>query len=227
MWPSGSAHQDRAPPAMITNHVGRRPGRRQGRAEGRPFRGLPGRDNDAVHAPLSTCHHEWRCVRRSTLWTKQSAAVTRHLNPRGRHTSRCLQVIVGGASPPLSNSSFQRDARSDGGDRWVAHTGIGGHGRISHLRRSSGRGWPGHRCWVVVTLTRGGQGRGAAISSDRSATSCSHRARSSSWCRRIHSASTIAAASSSRLVAQRVLVTIAVTPFPECCARPSGEVGRR
>ena len=226
MWPSGSAHQDRAPPAMITNHVGRHPGRRQGRAEGRPFRGLPGRDKRRGAHSTSTCHNEWRRVR-DRLWTQESGAVTRHLNPRGRHTSRCLQVIVVGASPPLSDSGFQQDARSDGGDRWVAHTSIGGHRRISHLRRSSGRGWPGHRRWVVVTPTRGGQGRGAAISSDRSATSRSHRARSSSWCRRIHSASTIAAASSSRLVAQRVLVTIAVTPFPECCARPSGEVGRR
>src|SRR6185312_12686525 len=64
--------------------------------------------------------------------------------------------------------------------------------------------------------TRGGPGRGAGRSTARSASSRSHRA--SSCCRRIHSASTIAAASSSRLVAHWVSVATSFTPFPECCA---------
>jgi hypothetical protein len=126
-------------------------------------------------------------------------------------------VIIGGASPPLSDNAFQQmTSRGGGGDRWVAHTGVAGRRRVGHRRRSSGIGGPGHRRVVVVTPTRGGAGRGAGNSAGRSASSRSHRA--SSCCRRIHSASTIAVASSSRLVAHAVSVATSLTPFPECCA---------
>jgi hypothetical protein len=196
------------------------PGRPAG-AGREPCRGLPGRGNDVVHTPLRKCHHQWRCVRRPTLdagvgrgdATSESLWATRESLPAGDHRR--------GHHLPCPTVPFSRTPGPDGGDRWVAHTDIGGHRRAGHPRRSSGTGWPGHRRWVVVTPTRGGPGRGAGISENRSATSRSHRA--SSCCRRIHSASTIAAASSSRLVVHWVLVATSLTPFPECLRPwPSG-----
>lgn len=139
----------------------------------------------------------------------------------GRHY---LLVIIGGASPPLSDSAFQQDPGPDGGDRWVAHTGVAGHGRTGHRRQSCGVGWLGHRRAVVVTPARGGAGRGAGRSVGRSASSGSHRA--SSCCRRIHSASTIAAASSSKLVAHAVVVAMSLTPSRMLCPGPASEVDR-
>ena len=192
------------------------PGRPAG-AGREPCRGLPGRGNDVVHTPLRKCHHQWRCVRRPNSGRWSRAVVTRHLHhlwatreslPAGDHRR--------GHHLPCPTVPFSRTPGPDGGDRWVAHTGIGGHCRFGHPRRSSGTGWPGHRRVVVATPTRGGPGRGAGRSAARSASSRSHRA--SSCCRRIHSASTIAAASSSRLVAQAVLVATSLTPFPRCCA---------
>ena len=77
---------------------------------------------------------------------------------------------------------------------------------------------------AVVTPTRGGPGR-AQEGRRPGRRSRSHRA--SSCCRRIHSASTIAAASSSRLVAHAVLGRHVTYPFPECCAPgPASEVDR-
>jgi len=164
----------------------------------------------------STCHHEWRCVRRPTLdagagsgdATSDSLWATRESLPAGNHRR--------GHHLPCPTVPFSRFPRGYGGDLWVAHTGVAGHGRVGHRPRSPGIGWPDHRRTVVVAPARGGRGRGAGISECRSATSRSHRA--SSCCRRIHSASTIAAASSSRLVAHAVLVATSLTPFPRCCA---------
>src|SRR6185312_17115685 len=76
-------------------------------------------------------------------------------------TCRRSSVVV---SPPLSNSAFQafqQASRGGGGDRWVAHTGVAGHRRLGHLRRSSAIGRPGRCRAVVMTLTRGAPGRGA------------------------------------------------------------------
>ena len=146
----------------------------------------------------------WRCVRRPTLHGGAgSGDATSGIMVSGKRRRR-LRVIIGGASPPLSDSAFQQVSTRRAGDRWVAHIGVAGHRRVGHLRRSCGLGGLGHRRWVVVAPTRGGPGRGAERSAARSASSRSHRA--SSCCRRIHSASTIAAASSSGLVAQAVLV---------------------
>jgi hypothetical protein len=166
--------------------------------------------------PTSKCHHEWRCVRRPTLdagvgrgdATSQSLWATRESLPAGDHRR--------GHHLPCPTLPFNRTPEPAGGDRWVAHTGIEGPRRAGHLRPSCGTGWPERRRAVVVTQTRGGQGRGAGRSAARSASSRSHRA--SSCCRRIHSASTIDAASSSTLVAHWVLVATSLTPFPECCA---------
>jgi hypothetical protein len=146
----------------------------------------------------------------------ESAAVTRHSDHCGRHAHRCPLVIIARHHLPCPTVRLSPTHWGDGGDRWVAHTGTGSHRPGGHLRRSSGIGWPGHRRQVVVMPTRGGPGRGAGVSASRSASSRSHRA--SSCCRRIHSASTIAATSSSRLVAHRVQVAMSLTPFPGCCA---------
>ena len=192
------------------------PGRPAG-ADREPCRGLPGRGNDVVHTPLRKCHHQWRCVRRPNSGRWSRAVVTRHLHhlwatreslPAGDHRR--------GHHLPCPTVPFSRTPGPDGGDRWVAHTGVAGRRRVGQLRRSSGIGWPDHRRTVVVTPTRGGPGRRAGRSAARSASSRSHRA--SSCCRRIHSASTIAAASSSRLVAQAVLVATSLTPFPRMLA---------
>jgi hypothetical protein len=191
------------------------PGRPAG-AGREPCRGLPGRGNDVVHTPLRKCHHQWRCVRRPTLdagvgrgdATSESLWATRESLPAGDHRR--------GHHLPCPTVPFSRFPRGDGGDLWVAHTGVAGHGRAGHRRRSCGSGWLGHRRTVMVAPTRGGPGRGAGRSAARSASSRSHRA--SSCCRRIHSASTIAAASSSTLVAHWVLVVTSLTPFPGCCA---------
>ena len=202
------------------------PGRPAG-ADREPCRGLPGRGNDVVHTPLRKCHHQWRCVRRPNSGRWSRAVVTRHLHhlwatreslPAGDHRR--------GHHLPCPTVPFSRTPGPDGGDRWVAHTGVAGRRRIGHLRRSSGIGWPDHRGRVVVTPTRRGPGRGAGISANRSASSRSHRPWS--CCGRIHSASTIAAASSSRLVAHAVLVATSLTPFPPCCAPgPAMRRGRR
>ena len=187
------------------------PGRPAGRA-GNPSRGLPGHRNDVVHTPLRTATSSGgACVDR--LWTLEPEAVTRHLESLWATRE---SLLAGdhrrGHHLPCPTVPFSRTPGPDGGDRWVAHTGIGGHRRVGHRPRSSGIGWPDHRRAVVVTPSRAGPGRGAGISESRSASSRSHRA--SSCCRRIHSASTIAAASSSRLVAHWVLVVTSLTPFP-------------
>lgn len=112
---------------------------------------------------------------------------------------------------PCPTVLFDLVTRAGGGERWVAQTGVAGHGRIGHWRRSAGNGRFGHRR-AVATPTRGGPGRGAGRSAGRPA---SARPRSaSSCCRRIHSASTIAAASSSRVVARAVQHTTSRTPSP-------------
>jgi hypothetical protein len=193
---------------------GEGPGGRQGGLE--TSCDLPGPGNDVVHGPTSTCHHEWRCVRRPTLDAVVGAVTRTSESNVGRHRIRCLLVIIGGHHLPCPAVPFEQVSRGDGGDRWVAHIGVAGHRRVGHLRRSCGVGGPDDRPWVVVTPTRGGPGRGAGISESRSASSRSHR--TSSCCRRIHSASTIAAASSSRLDAHAVYVAIPLTPFPGCCA---------
>ena len=205
--------------------VVRTPGRPAGtgrRAVPRPARAWQRRRARST----SNCHLEWRCVRRPTLdagvgrgdATSESLWATRESLPAGDHRW--------GHHLPCPTVPFSRTPGPDGGDRWVAHTGIGGHRRVGHLRRSSGIGWPDHRRAVVVTPTRGGPGRGAGISENRSATSRSHRA--SSCCRRIHSASTIAAASSSRLVAHCGVGRHVTHPLPRMLRPwPSGEVGRR
>jgi hypothetical protein len=212
MGPSGSAHRGRATGAIADACC------EDARAAdgGGPCRGLPGRGNDAVHAPLRNATSSGgACADR--LRTLELVAVTRHLNrmwatreslPVGDH--RWWHHL------PCPTVPFSRTPGLDGGDRWVAHIGVAGHGRVGHQRRSAGLGGPGHRRAVVVTPTRGGPGRGAGRSAARSASSRSHRA--SSCCRRIHSASTIAAASSSRLVAHAVSVATSLTPFPGCCA---------
>jgi hypothetical protein len=222
MGPSVSAHRGHDPPGTVTDaRLVRAPGRAAGGRAGNPSRGLPGHRNDVVHTPLRHATTSGgACVDR--LWTLEPEAVTRHLTHCGRHESRCLLVIIDGGITSLVRQCLSAEHPGlTGGDRWVAHTDIGGHRRVGHPRRSSGSGWPGHRRWVVVTPARGGPGRGAGISENRSATSRSHRA--SSCCRRIHSASTIAAASSSRLVVHWVLVATSLTPFPECLRPwPSG-----
>ena len=160
------------------------------------------------------------------LWTLEPEAVTRHRSHGGRH----MASLPAGDHRwwhhlPCPTVPFSRFPRGYGGDLWVAHTGVAGHGRVGHRPRSPGIGWRDHRRTVVVAPTRGGPGRGAGISECRSASSRSHRA--SSCCRRIHSASTIAVASSSRLVAHAVLVATSLTPFPRCCAPgPASEVDR-
>ena len=103
------------------------PGRPAG-ADREPCRGLPGRGNDVVHTPLRKCHHQWRCVRRPNSGRWSRAVVTRHLHhlwatreslPAGDHRR--------GHHLPCPTVPFSRTPGPDGGDRWVAHTGIGGH----------------------------------------------------------------------------------------------------
>src|SRR4029077_14917598 len=102
---------------------------------------------------------------------------TRHLTHCGRHESRCLLVIIdGGHHLPCPTVPFSRFPRGYGGDLWVAHTGVAGHGRVGHRPRSPGIGWPDHRRAVVVAPARGGPGRGAGRSADRSAASTPHDA---------------------------------------------------
>ena len=146
----------------------------------------------------------------------------------GRRTSVAVDIIGHhrlGHHLPCGSASLM-DISFDGGDRWVAHTGIAGHRRGDRPRRSYGIRRPDRRRAIVATLTRRWTGRDAGFSDRRSAISNSHRA--SSCCRRIHSASTIAAASSTRLVAPWVSVAISLTPFTECCApRPRRSGDRR
>jgi hypothetical protein len=186
--------------------------------------GLPGLCNDVVHAPLRFATTSGGACRGPILDAGVGCgrAISGHC---GRHARRCPLVIIARHHLPCPTVHLNTPW-GDGGDRWVAHTGTGSHRPGGHLRRSSGIGWPGHRRQVLVMPTRGGAGRGAGVSASRSASSRSHRA--SSCCRRIHSASTIAAASSSRLVAHSVPVPMSLTPFPGSCAPgPSGWVGRR
>src|SRR4030081_163145 len=139
----------------------------------------------------------------------------------GRKASRCLlMVIASGHHLPCPTAPFSETLGSGGGERWVAHTGIAGRRRGGQRRRGSGRGGPDRRGWVVATPARGGCDRGAGISANRSATS-----RQSSCSRRIHSASTIAAASSSRAVIVWVSVAISLTPFSGCRAPARPPVG--
>lgn len=222
--PSDSAERGCVPPGLVL--VVRATPWRAGRdgPESRPAGGRA-RQRHGAHS-TSKCHPEWRCVRRPAL----DAGV-------GRGDATCesyvgdTRVVASdhrlGYHLPCPTVPFSRPAGLDGGDRWVAQIGVAGHRRVGHLRGSSGIGGPGHRRAVVVVPTRGGAGRGAGNSENRSATSRSHRA--SSCCRRIHSASTIAAASSSTQVfAHWVLVDMSFTPFPDRCApRPSAEMGRR
>jgi hypothetical protein len=213
--PSGSARCGRVSPRRITNAFW---GKAQAadRAGWRRPATCPGLATMWCTVPTSTCHPEWRCVRRPTLDAVIGAVTRTSKSNVGQHRIRCLLVIIGGHHLPCPTVPFEQASRGDGGDRWVAQIGVAGHRRVGHLRRSCGIGGPDDRPWVVVTPTRGGPGRGAGISESRSASSRSHRA--SSCCRRIHSASTIAAASSSRLVAHAVYVAISLTPFPGCCA---------
>ena len=189
-----------------------------------PCRGLPGRGNDVVHAPLRNATSSGGACAGPTPDAGVGRGDARHLN---RMWAARESLLAGDRRwwhhLPCPTVPFNRFSRGDGGDRWVAHTGVAGHGRVGHLRRSSGLGGPGHRRVVLVTPTRGWQGRGAGRWAARSASSRSHR--TSSCCRRIHSASTIAAASSSRLVAHWVLVATSFTPFPGCCA--PGPTARR
>jgi hypothetical protein len=153
-----------------------------------------------------------------------SGAVMRHMCslwaaheslPAGSHRSR--------ASPPLSDSAFQANTRSHGGERWLAQIFRGGQPRGGQRRRLAGSGRLGRWSWTV-TPVRGGRGRGAGISANRSATA--HQRSSSSCCRRIHSASTIAVASSSRTVAVWVSVAISLTPYARMLRPgPAGHLG--
>ena len=128
-----------------------------------------------------------------------------------------------GVSPPLSDSAFQANTRSHGGERWLAQIFRGGQPRGGQRRRLAGSGWPGRWSWMVIPV-RAGRGRGAGISANRSATS--HQRSSSSCCRRIHSASTIAVASSSKAVAVWVSVAISLTPFARMLRPgPAGHLG--
>jgi hypothetical protein len=63
--------------------------------------GLPGRGSDVVHAPLRTCHHEWRCVRRPTLDAGVDSGDATSESFVGRHRSRCQLVIIGGGITSL------------------------------------------------------------------------------------------------------------------------------
>src|SRR6476660_4228360 len=82
---------------------------------------------DVVHAPLRICHHEWRCVRRPILDAEVGRGDATSESLWATHRSRCLVVIIGGASPPLADNAFQQmTSRGGGGDRWVAHTGVAG-----------------------------------------------------------------------------------------------------
>jgi hypothetical protein len=192
----------------------RRPGGRQARAGGaipRPARAWQRRRARST----SNCHLQWRCVRSPTLDAGAGPRGRDIVDLRATRVVACWRSSAGHHLPCLT-VPFSRTPGVDGGERWVAHTGVAGRRRVGPLRRSSGIGWPGHRRAVVVTPTRGKPGRGAGIPANRSATSRSERA--PSCCRRIHSASTIAAASSSRLVTHAMLVAMSFTPFPECCA---------
>jgi hypothetical protein len=54
---------------------------------------------------------------------------------------RCLLVIIGGGITSLVRQRLSAGSpHGDGGDRWVAHTGVAGHGRAGHLRRLSSSG---------------------------------------------------------------------------------------
>src|SRR4029453_11037761 len=57
--------------------------------------------------PTSTCHPEWRCVRRPTLDAVIGAVTRISESYVGPHGIRCLLVIISGASPPLSGTAFR------------------------------------------------------------------------------------------------------------------------
>jgi hypothetical protein len=141
----------------------------------------------------------------------------------GRYASRCLLVVTLGTSPPLSDSSFQVRGRCYGGERWLAQILRAAQPCGGQRRRLAVSGRRGRRRWMV-TVARDGAGRGAGISANRSAIS---RQRSASCCRRIHSASTIAVASSSRAVAVWVSVAMSLHPLRVDAAPRPGLVVRR
>ena len=195
MGPPVSAHRGHDRPGLSLMLGVRAPGRAG--AAG-PSRGLPEHGNDVVHAPLRTATPSGgACADR--LWTLESAAVTRHLNHCGRHERRCLLVIIDGGITSLVRQCLS--AGHPGGRRRPL-------GSPYRRRGPSPRRPPATVVWhrLAGAPTRGGgdadagrAGPGRRKVGGRSASSRSHRA--SSCCRRIHSASTIAAASSSRLVA--------------------------
>jgi hypothetical protein len=127
----------------------------------------------------------------------------------GTRVVALLVVIAWGHHLPCPTVPFGQTLGLTGGERWVAQIFRAGQPRGGQRRRSAGSGWLGRWSWMVIPA-RGGRGRGAGIAANRSATS---RQRSSSCCRRIHSASTIAVASSSKAVAVWVSVAISLTPF--------------
>ena len=140
----------------------------------------------------------------------------------GTRVAACWWSSLGGITS-LVRQCLQANTRSHGGERWVAQIFGGGQPRGGQRRRLAGSGWPGRWSWMV-TPVRGGRGRGAGISANRSATS--HQRSSSSCCRRIHSASTIAVASSIRAVAVWVSVAMSLTPFARMLRpRPGRSLG--
>jgi hypothetical protein len=173
--------------------------------------GLPGLCNDVVHAPLRFATTSGGAYRGPipVAGVGSGDATYPTIVGDARVVARWGSARHHLPCPTVHLSTY----RGDGGDRCVAHTGTGRHRPGGHLRRPSGLGWSGQRRQAVVMPTRDGPGRGAGVSASRSASSRSHRA--SSCCRRIHSASTIAAASSSRLVAHWVPVAMSLTPFPD------------
>jgi hypothetical protein len=140
----------------------------------------------------------------------------------GTRVVACWWSSLGGITS-LVRQCLSGNTRSHGGERWLAQIFRGGQPRGGQRRRLAGSGRLGRWSWTV-TPVRGGRGRGAGISANRSATA--HQRSSSSCCRRIHSASTIAVASSSRTVAVWVSVAISLTPYARMLRPgPAGHLG--
>ena len=141
----------------------------------------------------------------------------------GTRVAACWWSSLGGITSLVRQCLFGQTLGLTGGERWVAQILRAGQPRGGQRRRLAGSGWPGRWSWMVIPV-RAGRGRGAGISANRSATS--HQRSSSSCCRRIHSASTIAVASSSKAVAVWVSVAISLTPFARMLRPgPAGHLG--
>lgn len=134
----------------------------------------------------------------------------------GRRHSHCPRVVI------VDNITSVRgepicDKSGCGGDRWVTHIGDRGRRRMGHAPRSPAGPASGRRCSAINVVRSGGRERAAGIST-RAPMSV---ARSLWCCRRVHSAKTIASASSSTGPAHvSVVISLTSSTAVLAAARP-------